>query len=160
MERHLRWIALPLSVGLCLCVGGLGAIATTPEIQGWYRTLQRPAITPPDWVFGPVWTTLYILMGIAAWLVWQRKGARNAIVPLAVFGGQLGLNLIWSILFFKMHQIGWAAVEIVFLWLAIGATCVLFFRQSRWAGSLLLPYLGWVSFAAVLNFEFWRYNSP
>ena len=110
-------------------------------------------------MFGPVWTTLYVMMAVAAWLVWKQAGVRDAAVPLALFGGQLVLNVAWSFIFFGLHQPGWACVEIVVLWLAIVATVVAFFRQSRGAGWLLLPYLAWVSFAAVLNFAIWRLNA-
>ena len=109
-----RWIGLVLFVLVCLGAGGLGAVATTPEIDGWYRTIVKPEWSPPDWVFGPVWTTLFILMGMAAWLGWKPAGFNGAASPLARFALQLALNGAWSWIFFGMHQIGWAVVEIVF----------------------------------------------
>ena len=136
----------------------LGAVATTPEIGGWYKTLAKPTWNPPDRVFGPVWTTLFVLMGIAAWLVWQRAGFMAATKPLSLFAVQLVLNVAWSWIFFGLHQPGWAFVEIVILWLAIVATTMAFFRCSKIAGWLLVPYLAWVSFASVLNFTIWRMN--
>lgn len=163
MERKsigsgIRWIGLVVFIVVCLGVGGLGAVATTPEIQGWYKTLAKPSWNPPDSVFGPVWTTLFIMMGIAAWLVWQQGGFKAASKPLSLFAVQLALNVAWSWIFFGLHQPGWAFVEIVILWLAILATTVAFLRCSKVAGWLLVPYLAWVSFASVLNFTIWRMN--
>jgi tryptophan-rich sensory protein len=159
MTKRRQWIGLVLLVAVCLGAGGLGAMATTPEIECWYRTLTKPTWTPPDGIFGPVWTTLYILMAISAWLVWKPAGLSGATLPLALFALQLLLNVAWSWIFFGWHRPGWAAVEIVLLWLAIVATTVAFFRHSRIAGWLLVPYLAWVSFAAVLNFAIWRLNA-
>ena len=158
MNRSTRWIGFAVIVAICLGAGGLGAIVTTPEIEGWYRTLQKPTWIPPDSVFGPVWTTLYVLMAIAAWLVWKPAGSKAAAMPLAFFGAQLLLNVSWSWIFFGMHQPAWAFVEIVILWLAILATTAAFFRCLKAAGWLLVPYLAWVSFAGVLNFTIWRMN--
>lgn len=151
-------IALVVFLALCLGAGGLGAIATTPEIDGWYRTLQKPAWNPPDHVFGPVWTALYVLMAMAGWLVWQKECSGSRRVGLFLFGLQLALNVAWSWIFFALHEPGWAVVEITVLWLAILATLVVFLRQSRLAGALLVPYLAWVTFAAGLNFAIWRLN--
>jgi translocator protein len=158
MNATKRWIGLVVFIAVCLGAGSLGAIATTPEIDGWYRALAKPDWNPPDSVFGPVWTTLFVLMGIAAWLVWKPAGFKAAEIPLTLFGVQLVLNVAWSWIFFGMHQPGWAFVEIVILWLAIAATTWAFFRRSPLAGWLLVPYLAWVSFAAVLNFAIWRLN--
>lgn len=159
MKEWTRWIGLVLSLLVCLGAGGLGAVATTPEIDGWYRTVVKPEWNPPDWVFGPVWTTLFVLMGISAWLVWRPAGFKEAATPLSLFAVQLILNVAWSWIFFGMHRIGWAAVEILILWLAILATTAAFFRRSKHAGWLLVPYLGWVTFAGVLNFTIWRLNA-
>ncbi len=158
MNAAKRWIGLVVFIAVCLGAGSLGAIATTPEIDGWYRTLTKPTWNPPASVFGPVWTTLYVLMAVAAWLVWKPAGFQAAAIPLTLFGGQLVLNVAWSWIFFGMHQPGWAFVEIVILWLAIAATTWAFFRRSPLAGWLLVPYLAWVSFAVVLNFTIWRLN--
>lgn len=158
MKEGTRWIGLLLFIAVCLAAGGLGAIATTPEINGWYRTIAKPAWNPPDWVFGPVWTTLFVMMGLAAWLVWKPSGFRAAYLPLTLFASQLALNIAWSWIFFGMHQIGWAFVEIVTLWVTILATNIAFFRRSKGAGFLLVPYLAWVTFASVLNFTVWRMN--
>lgn len=159
MNEWTRWFGLVLCVLICLGAGGLGAIATTPEIDGWYRTIVKPEWNPPNWVFGPVWTTLFVLMGISAWLVWKPAGFRAAATPLALFAAQLTFNVAWSWIFFGMHQIGWAVIEIIILWATILATTVAFFRRSKPAGWLLVPYMGWVSFATMLNFAIWRLNA-
>jgi benzodiazapine receptor len=153
MTKVTQWIGLVVFLIVCLGAGGLGAIATTPEIEGWYKTITKPSWNPPDSVFGPVWTTLYVLMAIAAWMVWRQDGFKTAGTPLTLFGVQLGLNFAWSLIFFGMHQPGWAFAEIVILWLAIVSTVVTFFRISKVAGWLMVPYLVWVSFASVLNFH-------
>ncbi len=145
-------VRLVVSVAVPLLAGVLGGIATSPAIPDWYGTLNKPAFSPPNWLFGPAWTVLYILMGVATFLVWQ-KGLQTPGVKVAllVFIIQLLLNVIWSFLFF-----GWRApvaglVEIVVLWLAILLTIVLYFRVRPAAGVLLLPYIGWVTFATILN---------
>jgi len=156
--RHKAW-GLVVSLVICFAASGVGALFTTPKIAGWYATLQRPAFAPPNWVFGPVWTTLYAMMAIAAWLVWKQGGLRQAALPLGLFATQLLLNVLWSLLFFGMENPLAALIEIGLLWLFILATTVAFFRRSNGAGGLMVPYLGWVSFAAVLNYGFWRLNS-
>lgn len=158
MTRTKQWIGLAAWIVLCLGAGGLGAAVTTPEIEGWYRTINKPAWNPPDSIFGPVWTALYLMMAAAAWLVWKQGGLGAAARPLGLFSFQLLLNSVWSWIFFAMHQPGWAFVEIVVLWLAIVATLFAFFRRSPAAGWLLVPYLAWVSFASVLNFTIWQLN--
>jgi translocator protein len=149
------WLVLVMLIGLCYIVAGLGGLATAPNIPTWYAELTKPSWTAPDWVFGPVWSILYLLMAVAAWLVWQRG---NALVPLALFAVQLVFNAAWSWLFFDLHTPGIAFVDIVFLWAAIIATTVAFWRRSLLAGLLFAPYLAWVSFAVVLNFAVWRLN--
>jgi benzodiazapine receptor len=144
---------------LCFVVAGLGAAATTPEIAGWYRTIAKPRWNPPDAVFGPVWTALYIMMAIAAWWVWRPAGFRGAAGPLTLFFVQLGLNGLWSWIFFAWHRLGWAFAEIAVLWVVLAATTIAFFAHSRVAGWLMTPYLAWVSFASYLNFAIWRLNS-
>lgn len=143
---------------ICLSAGGLGAVATTPEIDGWYGTIAKPVWNPPNWIFGPVWTTLFVIMAFAGWLVWKQHQTSTRRTALAFFGLQLILNTGWSWIFFGLHQPGWAFVEIVVLWGAILATTVSFYWQSRVAGCLMAPYLAWVSFAAVLNFTIWSMN--
>ena len=124
----------------------------------WYTGLVKPALTPPAWVFGPVWTLLYAMMATAAWLVWRRYGLANAIGPLGLFLGQLALNALWSFLFFGLQRPGLALLDIAALWLAILASLIAFWRLHPPAGFLLLPYLLWVSFATYLNFQLWRLN--
>jgi tryptophan-rich sensory protein len=136
---------------LCFAAAALGSAVTLPEIDGWYAALPKPSWNPPNWIFGPVWSTLYLLMGIAAWLVWRQSGLKGAAGALALFAVQLALNTLWSFLFFGGHRPDLAAVDIVLLGLAIVATMVAFSRHSRLAAVLLVPYLAWVTFAAVLN---------
>ena len=150
---------LVIAIALPLVVGGLSGYATAGGVSTWYPTLVKPSFNPPAWVFGPVWTLLYIMMGVAAFLVW-RQGlvAEGARLALAAFVIQLVLNGLWSILFFGLQTPGWALVEIILLWLAIVATLVLFWRVVPAAGVLLIPYLAWVSFATVLNASLWWLN--
>lgn len=129
------------------------------EIPTWYATLAKPTISPPNWVFGPIWTTLYILMAVAVWLVylkgWGHPGVKAA---LAVYALQLVLNALWSYLFFGMHALGVAFVELVVLWLSIATTMYLFYAIAPLAAVLLAPYLAWVSFAGYLNYLLWTLN--
>ena len=157
--RAKQAIGLIVFIVVCLGAGGLGAIATTPEIDGWYKTITKPTWNPPDYVFGPVWTTLFITMAIAGWLVWKPAGVKAVMVPLSLFGIQLVLNVAWSWVFFGLHQPGWAVIEIIVLWAVILATTVTFFLSSKVAGWLMVPYLAWVSFASVLNVAIWRLNA-
>ena len=159
MNQTTRWIGLVVSILICFAAAGIGSLATTPQIPGWYANLAKPTWTPPGWIFGPVWTLLYLMMAVAAWLVWRKAGFASAKLPLALFGIQLALNSLWSVLFFGLQNPGAAAVEIILLWAAILATMITFWRRSRVAGGLLTPYLAWVSFAAVLNVAIWRMNA-
>ena len=159
MKKWREISGLVLWILLCLAAGFVGSRFTTPNVPGWYAGLVKPAWTPPGSWFGPVWTILYVLMGVAAWLVWRIKGFSGAPAALAMFLVQLGLNTLWSFVFFGLREPGWAFAEIVVLWCAIAATMTLFLRLSRTAGLLLGPYLAWVSLAAVLNFSIWRLNA-
>ncbi|HEY3396832.1 MAG TPA: TspO/MBR family protein [Armatimonadota bacterium] len=149
-----------LFLWLVVCYGAawLGARSTIPSIPGWYAGLRQPSFSPPNWVFGPVWTVLYTLMAVAAWLVWQRSGEGHVTPALALFGLQLALNVVWSLLFFGRHEIGLALADLAALWTAVLMTILLFWPFSPLAGALLLPYLAWVSFAGVLNYALWRLN--
>lgn len=160
MQQSPHWPGLVFFLALCLGAGGVGAMATTPEVPGWYRTLEKPDWTPPDAVFGPVWSALYVMMGVAAWLAWQATGKKIATRSMGLFAFQLVLNVGWSCIFFGLHQPGWAFVEVLFLWLAILLTAVEFFRHSQLAGWLMIPYLLWVSYAAMLNYVIWQLNLP
>jgi len=135
------------------------AVSFWARPDAWYTALAKPAWNPPSWLFGPVWTTLYLLMGVAAWLVWRRGGWAAQRRPLGWFAAQLVLNALWTPLFFGFHRIDLALLEIVVLWAAIVATIVAFARPSVVAAWLLAPYLAWVSFATFLTFTLWRLNS-
>ncbi len=152
-------IGLGIWIALCFGAAFLGSIFTTPSIPGWYAGLIKPSWTPPDWVFGPVWSVLYLMMAVAVWLVWRQYGLSKAAVPITLFMLQLALNAAWSILFFGLRLPGVAFLEIIMLWFAILATVIAFWRASPVAGYLLLPYLLWVAFAAGLNFTIWRLNA-
>lgn len=151
-----RWLALAGFILLCLAAGAIGGWATRPAIADWYRVIAKPDWTPPDWLFAPVWTLLYVMMAVAAWLVWQSR--RNVAPALALFFVQLALNLAWSLIFFGLRAPGLAALEIAALWVFIVLTMVAFFRRVTAAGLLFVPYLAWVSFAAALNVAIWRLN--
>ncbi len=124
----------------------------------WYRRLNKPTWNPPNSIFAPVWTILYLLMAAAAWLVWWRYGIGGAVIPLILFVAQLLLNAVWTWLFFGRHQIRGALIDIVILWVTILATLISFWKLEPLAGMLLLPYLAWVSFATVLNWTIWQMN--
>lgn len=152
-------LKLIIAIAVSELAGIIGSVFTTPSIAGWYADLVRPEFAPPNWVFGPVWTTLFALMGIAAFLIWKRGiDRRDVKIALGVFIGQLVLNTLWSIIFFGMHSPGGAFVEIIFLWLAIFATIFFFAKISKGAALLLMPYILWVSFAAYLNFSIYILN--
>lgn len=150
---------LAIAVATPLAVGGLSGFLTARSVATWYPTLAKPSFNPPAWVFGPTWTVLYIMMGVAAFLVW-RQGISSIDVRLALtlFAVQLALNGLWSILFFGLRSPGWAFAEIILLWLSIVATVWIFRRVVPAAALLMLPYLVWVTFAAVLNGSIWMLN--
>ena len=152
------FVGLVLWVTLCLGVSGIGGAITGTSVHDWYQDLAKPSFNPPDRVFAPVWISLYILMGISAWLVWRRTGFRQGRVPLTWFGVQLALNLAWSFIFFGARSVGWALIEIVILWIAISITMNSFRRASPTAAALLFPYLIWSTLAVVLNGAIWWLN--
>lgn len=150
---------LIIAIAVSELAGIIGSVFTTPSIAGWYVGIVKPALNPPAWVFGPVWTTLFVLMGIAAFLVWKKGLDRKDVkIALGIFIGQLILNTLWSIIFFGLHSPVGAFIEIIFLWLAILATIIAFARISRTAAWLLIPYILWVSFAGYLNLSIWSLN--
>jgi tryptophan-rich sensory protein len=149
---------LVLFVALCLLAGAVGGIVTGSSVETWYPDLKKPVWTPPSFVFGPIWTLLYLLMGVSGWMVWRRRENVEIPLPMVLFGVQLTLNVAWSLVFFGLRQPGLAALEIVLLWLAIAANLWAFARVSRAAAWLLVPYLAWVSFAMLLNVAIWRLN--
>ncbi|MEM1270511.1 MAG: TspO/MBR family protein [Bacteroidota bacterium] len=154
--------SLIVFVLVCQAAGGIGAVATAESVETWYQTLDKPAFTPPGWLFGPVWTLLYALMGIAAWRVWmqlrRQPGNRVGRTALGVFAAQLAVNTSWSFVFFGQQQVLPALVVIGVLWVLIAVTMALFFRMDRLAGWLLVPYLLWVSYATAVNAGVWVLN--
>ncbi len=152
-------LKLLFCIAVCQLAGLIGALATMRSLSGWYVGINKPSFNPPGWVFAPVWTILYTLMGIAAWLVW-RKGLANGTVKVALtlFLIQLVLNSAWTFIFFGARQPLYAFMEIIVLLAVIVCTMVWFFRISTPAGALMVPYVLWVSFASVLNFSIWWLN--
>lgn len=142
---------------VCLGAGGLGSFFTAGGVRDWYPKLRKPPGTPPSWVFGPVWTTLYVLMAISAWLVWREFG-HGAFPALLFFFAQLALNVAWSGIFFGSRMPGVAFAEIVILWLAILFTTFVFYSLLPISALLLIPYLLWVAYASYLNWGIWRLN--
>ena len=153
------FLKIVIAILISELAGSIGSLFTFPSITGWYANLIRPELAPPNWIFGPVWTTLFALMGIASYLVWEKGWKHKKVrVALILFITQLVLNTFWSIIFFGMHNPGAAFVEIIFLWVAILATLISFYRISKGAGYLLIPYILWVSFAGYLNYMIWTLN--
>ena len=152
-------IKLVVSIVACEGVGGIGAVFTTPAIATWYAGLKKPSFTPPNSVFGPIWITLYLLMGVAVFLVWREGlNQEGAGIAFAVFWIQLALNLLWSVVFFGLKSLSGGIVTIALLWVAIIVSIVMFFDISPIAGGILIPYIIWVSIAANLNVQIWRLN--
>lgn len=160
VKRKLEpWKKLLISLSACLLAGVVGSLFTAPAIASWYVTLRKPSFTPPDWLFAPVWTLLYVLMGIALFLVWKRgKTTTKYRMGIVFFAAQLVLNAAWSFVFFGMHLPKAGFIVIILLWLAIATTIVEFRKVSKVAAMLLVPYLLWVSFASALNFAIMRLN--
>lgn len=157
-SRALDVVVLILFLALCLGVGALGAAVTATSVNDWYDGLGKPSFTPPNAVFGPVWTGLYILMAVAGWRVWRSGDADTVRGPLTLFALQLALNLGWSVVFFGLHKIGSAVATIVVLDVAVLVTTLAFRTVDRLAGLLMTPYLAWAAFATVLNVTIWRLN--
>lgn len=156
MQKILKIVLL---VVVCAGVGFLSGMVTRESITTWYPTLVKPVFNPPNWIFAPVWTSLYIMMGIAAGLVWTSGSDKKMVKKaLGFFAIQLGLNALWSYLFFGLHNPLLALVEIVLLWLTIYETYSVFSKINKIAGYLLIPYLAWVSFATLLNASIWWLN--
>ena len=150
---------LTVALAVVFAAALAGGAATEVGLEGWYGSLKKPSWTPASWVFGPVWTVLYVMMAVAVWLVWKKGGVRGARRELWLFAAQLMLNAVWPLFFFGMGKPGAAFVELAVLWVAIAATMVAFFRVNVVAGALMAPYLGWVTFAGALNFAIWRLNA-
>lgn len=156
--RGVDILKLVVSVVLCQFAAFLGSLFTRPAIPTWYQTLNKPFFTPPNWIFSPVWISLYLLMGISLFFVWRRSDHPRFRLALIFFLVQLILNILWSIAFFGFQSPFWGLIDIVFLWIAILLTLLNFYKVSKFAGTLLLPYLVWVSFATILNFSLWVLN--
>jgi translocator protein len=152
-------VKLIIALIIPLAVGGISGFFTASSVDNWYQTVNKPSWNPPNWVFGPVWITLYVLMGIALYLVWK-SGADESVKKTAIilFAVQLGLNFFWSFIFFNQHQIGWALAEIIAMWIMILLTIFAFARANNTAAWLLVPYISWVSFATILNYTIWKLN--
>ncbi|MEZ6211643.1 MAG: TspO/MBR family protein [Phycisphaerales bacterium] len=173
MSKQMAVIGLMAFLAVTAVAPVVGGMATASSVDSaWFRGLAKPRWNPPGWVFGPVWTVLYVLMAVAAWTVWKKLAQAGAPgsgggavvwswsmwVPMGLYAAQLALNLVWSVIFFGMRELGWALAEIVVLWAMIALTTVVFARVSAGAAWMMSPYLAWVSFAAVLNFSIWRMN--
>lgn len=160
MFQRVNLFRLLVSVIICQLAGAIGSIFTSSSLESWYILLEKPAFNPPSWVFFPVWTTLYTLMGISLYLVWE-KGLRQREVKVGIFlfGLQLGLNILWSFLFFGLKAPYYAFFEILVLWFVILLTSIQFWKVSKKASLLLIPYILWVSFAALLNYQIWVLNT-
>jgi len=154
-----NFLLLLSSIIICQMAGIIGSVFTTPAITTWYANINKPSFNPPNWLFAPVWTTLFLLMGIALFLIWKKGLNRKDVkTAFSVFMFHLVLNTLWSILFFGLKSPFAAFIEIIFLWIFILISIILFFRISKIAAYLLIPYIFWVSFASVLNFAIWRLN--
>ncbi len=156
--RITNLIKLTLWIVGCNLAGAIGSLVTVSSISTWYAPLIKPALNPPSWIFAPVWTALYTLMGAAAFIIAQKHKETNVRAALGMFAVQLALNAVWTFIFFGAHNFTASFIEIVVLWFAILATIILFYRISRLAAALLIPYLLWVSFATYLAYSFWILN--
>lgn len=145
-------IAIPQIVGL------IGAIFTTPQINAWYSTITKPSFNPPNWIFAPVWTVLFFMMGLSLYLILTKPSSKVKSLGLTFFFMQLVFNLLWSFLFFSIQNPFYAFIEIILLWIVILMTIYYFAKVEKTAAYLLIPYIAWVSFAAVLNYSIWKMN--
>lgn len=152
------WVSLIPFVVVCYAAAGIGSRITRSSVNTWYQELHRPEWTPPRWMFAPVWTILYLLMALSAWLVWRDSAWATSRSALLLFAIQLVLNVMWSVVFFGLRQVGFAFGEILLLWMMVIATAVSFLSISLLAAWLLIPYLGWIGFASYLNFRIWQMN--
>jgi len=150
-----KWVRFVIAILICQMAGIVGSLATFSEIKDWYVKLNLPSFTPPNWLFGPVWLTLYTLMGISLFWIWEKGLNKKA---LYIFSFQLFLNALWSFLFFGFHFLFYSLIEIIILWITIAITIFMFFKISKKAGLILLPYIIWVSIATLLNYYVWILN--
>jgi tryptophan-rich sensory protein len=153
-------LKLIISISIPLIIGFTSGFFTITGVGSWYQTIQKPSWNPPGWIFGPVWTTLYVLMGISLFLIWKSSADKEVKqTAILLFSLQLVLNFFWSFIFFNQQQVGWALVEIIVLWFAILVTIFSFSKINNTAAWLLVPYISWVSFATILNYTIWKLNS-
>jgi len=158
VPRGRDWIVLALLLALSAIVAGISGAVTVQNVGVWYAALNKPAFNPPNAVFGPAWTVLYIAMAVAAWRVWRRRSHARVRIPTGLYLTQMVFNFAWSILFFGLHRIGDALIDILILLGLLAATTVAFWKRDKIAGALMIPYLAWVAFAAVLNAAIWTLN--
>ena len=156
--RRAGLIALAAFIGATLSVYVVSGLVTSSSVGGWYQTLTRPSFNPPDWVFAPVWSALYLMIAAAGWMAWRRTRNHQRRRVVTAWGLQLALNFLWSVLFFGLHWVGIALIDIVLLWAAILWTIVVFWPVERIAALLLIPYAAWVTFAIALNGAIWGLN--
>lgn len=155
----MKWLSLIASIAVCQLAGMIGSVFTISSIPTWYAGLNKPWFTPPNWLFGPVWITLYTLMGISLYIIWQKGSSKeNVRSALLAFFGQLSVNAIWSIVFFGLQSIFYGLILIVFLWFLILLTIYKFYKLDKKAGLILLPYIAWVTIATLLNYFVWILN--
>lgn len=148
-----------IAIAIPLMVGATSGFFTISGVESWYQTIQKPSWNPPNWIFGPVWTTLYVMMGIALFLVWKEDTSEELKkIAIALFAVQLTLNFFWSFIFFNQQQPGWALVEIIAMWFFLLLTIFAFAQVNKTAAWLLVPYISWVSFATILNYTIWQLN--
>jgi len=152
------WLSLIPFVVVCFLAAAIGALATNSSVKTWYPQLRLPEWTPPNWLFGPVWTALYLMMALSAWLAWRSSNSGVPRFALILFGIQLVLNALWSVIFFGLRKIGPAFAEVLLLWMMLIATAVAFLPLSLLAAWLLIPYIAWVGFASYLNYRIWQMN--
>lgn len=158
MKQKKLWISLVVFILLCLIVQIVGSFWTKETVSTWYPTLVKPSWTPPDWIFGPVWSALYLMIAIAGWLIYRAEYSHKRTVALMLFGGQLALNFIWSFLFFSLRSPALGLIDIIFLWLFITLTIIKAWPVRRLASFLLIPYFVWVTYATSLNAGIWLLN--
>jgi translocator protein len=152
-------VKLIIAIAIPLIVGGISGFFTVSSVGGWYQTINKPSWNPPNWIFGPMWTTLYVMMGIALFLVWKTDTSTELKkIAIILFAVQLILNFFWSFIFFNQHQPGWALADIIAMWCCILLTIFAFAQVNKTAAWLLVPYISWVSFAGILNYTIWRLN--
>jgi translocator protein len=157
MKRS-NWVSIIICIAIPLVVGAISGLATATSIKTWYLGLDKPAFNPPNFIFGPVWTALYVLMGISLYLIWKSHRGNARTNALRIFGIQLVLNFAWSFIFFYYHQIFFALVEIVMIWIGVLLMIIVFRSVDKTAAYLQIPYLLWVSFASLLNASIWLLN--